>query len=149
MPSGPMPPGGARGAGLGTLSGSSGVIDYRLARQGVLASFRKGRLAQHEVCDAHPELVRAARAVGTPTDELCPVCEDASLVIVIYVFGPRLPAFGRCVTTRDELARLDRRAEPLTAYVVEVCPGCRWNHLRRSYPMGRPRPARSARSSRS
>lgn len=135
-----------RGAGLGTLAGASGVIDYRLARQGVLASYRKGRLAQHEVCDAHPELVRAARAVGTPIGEPCPVCEDASLVLVIYVFGPRLPPFGRCVTSREELSRLDRRPDALTGYVVEVCPECRWNHLRRSYPMGRSRPATAARS---
>ena len=35
-----------------------GTVDYRLARAGVLAEYRKGRLARHEVCDAHPELAR-------------------------------------------------------------------------------------------
>ena len=33
-----------------------GTIDYRLARQSVIDQYRRGRLAQHEVCDAHPEL---------------------------------------------------------------------------------------------
>ena len=37
---------------------------------------------------------------GTPSgshhDE-CPICEEA-LVLVTYVFGPRLPPFGRCIT---------------------------------------------------
>ena len=28
--------------------------------------YRKGRLAQHEMCDAHPELVRAARECSEP-----------------------------------------------------------------------------------
>jgi hypothetical protein len=60
-------------------------------------------LAQHEVCDAHPELVRAAREVGQPTSEDCPICQDHTLVLVSYVFGPRLPAFGRCITTAKEL----------------------------------------------
>ena len=41
--------------------GAGGVIDYRLARMGVVSEYRKGRLARHEVCDAHPELRRAAQ----------------------------------------------------------------------------------------
>ncbi|MBK9179937.1 MAG: DUF5318 family protein [Acidimicrobiales bacterium] len=120
------------------------MIDYRLARAGVVASFKKGRLARHDVCDAHPELVRAARQVGEPTAERCPICDDADLVLVTYVFGPRLPPFGRCVTSRDELARLARRTDALTCYMVEVCPECCWNHLLRAFPMGRPKPAAAA-----
>ncbi len=120
----------------------SGVIDYRLARRAVLTEFRKGRLAQHQICDAHPELVRAAREVGSPTRVECPVCtehagEGTTLVLVTYVFGPRLPAHGRCITAKTELAKLDQRTDALTAYVVEVCPDCNWHHLTRSYPMGR------------
>ena len=34
---------------------------------------------------------------------------------------PRLPAFGRCITAKDELMKLSRRADDLTCYVVEVC----------------------------
>ena len=50
----------------GVDSNGPGEIDYRLARQSVMSEYRKGRLARHEVCDAHPELVRAAREVGEP-----------------------------------------------------------------------------------
>lgn len=113
-----------------------GQIDYRLARRNLIAEFKRGRLAQHEVCDAHPELVRAALHAGSEIDELCPICEDDNLVIVTYVFGPRLPAFGRCVTSKAELAKLARRREELAAYVVEVCRSCRWNHLARSFLIG-------------
>ena len=52
-------PGAIRGADAGT----PGEIDYRLARRALISEFKKGRLAQHEVCDAHPELRRAAAAV--------------------------------------------------------------------------------------
>jgi hypothetical protein len=45
----------------------AGVVDYRLARQALLSEFRKGRLARHQVCDAHPELVRNARELGAAT----------------------------------------------------------------------------------
>jgi hypothetical protein len=116
----------------------AGVIDYRLARRALLSEFRKGRLARHQVCDAHPELVRAARGVGEPTAVGCPICVDERLVLVTYVFGPRLPAFGRCVSSRAEMSTLNRRQDQLTAYVVEVCPACSWNHLARVFPVGKP-----------
>jgi Family of unknown function (DUF5318) len=119
-----------RGIGVGT-------VDYRLARRALLSEFRKGRLARHQVCDAHPELVRAARGVGEPTAVDCPICTDERLVLVTYVFGPRLPAFGRCISSRSEMSTLNRRLDQLTAYVVEVCPACSWNHLARVFPVGK------------
>lgn len=113
--------------------GGSGEIDYRLARHAVLSEFRKGRIARHEVCDAHPELVRAARELGDETSITCPVCEEQPVVLVTYVFGPKLPAFGRCISTKKELQAIARRPGEFTAYVVEVCPGCSWNHLARTF----------------
>ncbi|CAN5898633.1 hypothetical protein BH23ACT2_BH23ACT2_05520 [soil metagenome] len=110
-----------------------GEIDYRLARQSVLSELRKGRVARHEVCDAHPELMRASREVGEATSITCPVCEEAKVVLVSYVFGPRLPAFGRCVTSRRELQSIAKRSGEFSCYVVEVCPSCSWNHLARTF----------------
>jgi hypothetical protein len=114
----------------------TGQVDYRLARNAVVSEFKKGRLSKIDVCDAHPELVRAARQVGKLTSEECPICEQADLVHVSYVFGPRLPPHGRCVTTPKELATLSRRATTNTCYVVEVCPECSWNHLARMFALG-------------
>jgi hypothetical protein len=125
--------------------GARGVVDHRLARRALVNEYRRGRLARHQVCDAHPELVRAARELGAPTSVTCPICEEVKLVLVTYVFGPRLPAHGRCVTTARELAQLNRRADDLAAYVVEVCPACSWHHLLRVFPAGGRR--RAARSS--
>ena len=120
-----------RGAGNGR-----GQIDHRLARQHLVNEFKRGRLSQDQVCDAHPELIRAAKNVGTPATTPCPICEQEDLRLVTYVFGPRLPAHGRCVTTAKELRALDRRADELSAYVVEACVGCHWHHLRRVLPVG-------------
>ena len=114
-----------------------GRVDYRLARNAVVSQFRKGRLSRNDVCDAHPELIRAARNVGTASEEDCPICEDAKLVHVSYVFGSRMPAHGRCITTSAELLKLDRSTRELACYVVEVCPTCSWNHLSRTFPLGR------------
>ena len=128
----------------GAPGGAPGEIDYRLARRHLISEFTKGRLAQHEVCDAHPELVRAAREVGQPTSEDCPICADHKLVLVSYVFGPRLPAFGRCITSAKELRSFTRRRASegqFSCYVVEVCPACHWNHLARTFALN---PARSA-----
>ena len=113
-----------------------GQIDYRLARNSILSEFRKGRLSRLDVCDAHPELLRAARNVGKPKQEDCPICGDDTLVLVSYVFGSRLPAHGRCITSAEELLKLSRRPTELACYVVEVCPECSWNHLVRTFPLG-------------
>src|SRR5688572_19748526 len=133
-------PRGVRGASPGL----PGEIDYRLARQAVISEYRKGRVAQHDVCDAHPELIRAARNVGEESSRTCPICEEANVVLVSYVFGPRMPAHGRCVTSKVEMERLRRGSDELACYVVEVCPSCRWNHLARTFLVV---PARQRRSS--
>jgi hypothetical protein len=111
-------------------------VEYRLARNAVVRDVRRGRLNTVDVCDAHPELLRAARNVGTPTGEDCPICEASPTVQVTYVFGPRLPPGGRCPATKTELNRLRRRAEPVICFDVEVCPACAWHHLTRKYPSG-------------
>jgi hypothetical protein len=113
-----------------------GVVDHRLARRHLINEFRRGRLRQDQVCDAHPELIRAATNVGTESRTTCPICQKSKLRLVTYVFGSRLPPHGRCVSTAKEMAALDRRADDLTAYVVEACIECRWHHLLRILPVG-------------
>lgn len=122
-----------RGTGGGTEVG--GQVDYRLARNVVISEFRKGRLSRLDVCDAHPELLRAAVNCGEVTREDCPVCEEVKVRLVSYVFGPGLSASGTCITSKRELARLSRGRRQLTCYVVEVCPDCSWNHLARSFTL--------------
>jgi len=112
-----------------------GQVDYRLARKHVLEELKRGRLSRYDVCDAHPELVRAARCVGKQTAHACPVCDKTNLAYVSYAFGSRLPAGGRCITSGAELARLSRSIRDLVCYVVEVCPECSWNHLVRLFAL--------------
>jgi Family of unknown function (DUF5318) len=111
-------------------------VEYVLARNAVVKEFHKGRLSRLDVCDAHPELIRAATNIGVRLEEACPICEEDGLVNVTYVFGPGLPPNGRCPATAAELQKLCRRQQEVTCYVVEVCQDCRWNHLIRSYPAG-------------
>lgn len=113
-----------------------GIVDHRLARRMLINQVRLGRISRDEVCDAHPELIRAARNVGTETSADCPICDEVKLRIITYVFGHGLSASGRCVSTAEELRRLSRgKRGDLTAYVVEACPGCRWHHLLRIIPL--------------
>lgn len=111
-----------------------GRVDHRLQRRRVLAELRDGQRFREDVCDAHPELLRAARHLGTRVDDPCPVCAGDELVHVSYVFegrSPRAPG-GRAVPA-DAIARIARRRGALTVYVVEVCAGCGWHHLVESY----------------
>jgi hypothetical protein len=132
---------------LGSLRGAGrvGSVDHRLARRHLINEYRRGRLRQDQVCDAHPELLRAARNVGSPASVPCPICADVELRLVTYVFGHRLPAHGRCVADAAELRKLtSASAHELTAYVVEACTACKWHHLLRVIPVGGR--ARSART---
>jgi uncharacterized protein DUF5318 len=113
-----------------------GVVDYRLARRQVVSEYRKGRLSRLDVCDAHPELRRAAGAASSPASEPCPICEETALALVTYAFGPRLPAGGLCVSTAREMAKLSRGRAQVSCYVVEVCTDCGWNHLTRVFQVG-------------
>lgn len=113
-----------------------GLVDYRLGRDLALAGLRNGRLGRTDLCDAHPELMRAARSVGRKTARDCPVCEEAKVVHVLFVFGHRLPSGGRCVGDMEELRRLVSRVDEVSCYVVEVCPQCSWNHLAAMFVAG-------------
>ncbi|MEO6121576.1 MAG: DUF5318 family protein [Acidimicrobiales bacterium] len=129
---------GAQGAGAGDHPGQ---IDYRLARNALVSEFRRGRLSRLDVCDAHPELMRAAVGIGSSSTEICPICEVGPVVHVSYAFGSRLPPGGQSYAGARELDRILRRATPVTCYVIEVCPACGWNHLARTYGAARRRRA--------
>ena len=108
-----------------------------------------GQVDRTDVCDAHPELLRAARAIGAATDRRCPICaladeragvtgDDASsLRLVTYVFGTDLRRKnGHVVWDDAELSALAARHRSFTAYTVECCLVCGWNHLVSSHLRG-------------
>jgi hypothetical protein len=112
--------------------------DYALARRATLRDLRRGILTRLDVCDAHPELLRAGRHVGEPACHDCPVCAGRSVRNVSYVYGDKLrEANGRCITNRSELERLDAACDEFTCYIVEVCLDCGWNYMTRRELHGR------------
>ena len=127
-------PGAPRINGAG-VDRPTGAVDYRMARHALVAEYRRGRLAQHEVCDAHPELRRAAEHISRKTTEICPICEDRFLVLVTYAFGPHLSKSGYAIENRADMNKVRRMTPECTCYVVEVCNGCGWNHLVQTFPV--------------
>ena len=118
-------------------------VEYRLVRDVLARQVREGKVAREDVCDAHPELIRAGTHIGKPTGYPCPVCDVSPTVTVHYVFGDKLPAGGTCPATKAELNRLLKREAPVLAYEVEVCTACRFHHLLRKFPAGGVKPRRS------
>ncbi|HEX6255373.1 MAG TPA: DUF5318 family protein [Euzebyales bacterium] len=123
--------------------------DYRMAKRALVRRVSQGSVAVADVCDAHPELLRAARNIGTPSERRCPICALAdrrahvaadatsSLRLVTYVFGRDLRRrSGTPVWTREELEDLAADHDSFTAYTVECCLVCGWNHLHESVLMG-------------
>ena len=113
-------------------------VDYRLARRAALNSLRNGSLDTGDVCDAHPELMRAGKNIGDDADMPCPICSHDSLKLVRYVYGDELKRnSGRVVYPAEWLRELVDKHDQFTCYVVEVCVDCAWNHLVKAYVAGR------------
>ena len=117
-------------------SADGAVVEFGLVRRALLAKLASGVVRREDICDAHPELLRAATNLGRASGERCPVCQSRELVEVTYVFGARLPAGGTCPTTRAELSKFERREEPVQCYAVEVCTACHFHHLARKWSAG-------------
>lgn len=144
----------AIGAGLGlTFEGRRGTlwtlmpaVDFTLAKRATLRRLGRGLMSRIDACDAHPELLRAARHLGSDADEACPVCSAEQLRLVHYSFpmGTRLRRYGPGGRAHRKQDLPALRADPatLTCYEVEACLACGWNHLRRSFDLAKaPRPA--------
>ena len=113
-------------------------IDYSLAKKSVVRDYRRGALHRMDVCDAHPELVRAARNLGRESTEKCPICGETELRYVSYVYGEGLKVGnGRAVATSAELRKLSKSHDLLECYDVEVCLACSWNYRVRQFSFGR------------
>ena len=105
------------GAYASTLTAVPSVTDYALARRAVLRDFRSGALTRLDVCDAHPELMRAAQNIGVGINDQCPVCGESNLRLVKYVYGDKLKqANGRAISEQrraGEARRVVRRVRLL------------------------------------
>jgi hypothetical protein len=113
-------------------------IDYSLARRAVLRDYERGALARPDVCDAHPELLRAARNLGRECNAVCPICGAGTMRRVSYVYGDGAKSpNGRLIASAAELRKLGRSHDELRCYDVEVCLECSWNYMIRTYLIGR------------
>ncbi|MDA8277587.1 MAG: DUF5318 family protein [Actinomycetota bacterium] len=107
-------------------------IDFVLARRALIRAYNRGELSKEEICDAHPELIRAASNLGVEKADECPICKKGKVVNVYYAFGPKLPAHGRCLENRGgEVERYLMSDLEVKVYEVEVCLSCHFNHLTR------------------
>jgi hypothetical protein len=110
-----------------------GVVDYTLAKRALLREVRVGLRSWADVCDAHPELMRAAKHVGEPTRRDCPVCRKAKLTLLAYVYGDGMRQENGRVWPLEIGLSLAAERPGTCCYVVEVCTECSWNHLAEAF----------------
>lgn len=120
-----------------------------MAKRALVRQVTRGVVAVQDVVDAHPELLRAARNIGTETARTCPICRladdradipidaDCTLREVTYAYGDALrQRSGTVVWTQADLEALADEHTSFTAYRVECCLVCGWNHLISAELMG-------------
>ncbi len=106
-----------------------GVVDYTLAKRALLRNFHTGLTSRLDICDAHPELLRAARYLGAEATRPCPVCKAWELRLLAYVYADGMKQNnGRPFEVKEGLTVLAAHRGG-ACYVVEVCTDCLWNHL--------------------
>ena len=110
-----------------------GVVDYTLAKRALLRDFRRGLLSRLEICDAHPELLRAARYLGAEASRPCPVCDEWELRLLAYVYADGLKRNNGGAFEVEEALALTAAQRGGACYVVEVCTSCNWNHLSEAF----------------
>src|SRR2546421_4324392 len=110
-----------------------GSVDYTLAKRALLREFHIGLLSRFDICDAHPELLRAAKYVGEPASRSCPVCSRDRLRLLAYVYADDLRDNNGRVWELKEALALAAAHRGGCCYVVEVCTDCSWNHLTQAY----------------
>jgi hypothetical protein len=110
-----------------------GSVDYTLVKRALLREFRVGLVSRLDICDAHPDLMRAARHVGEPTSRSCPVCDERAIRLLAYVFADDLAADNGRVWGLQQALTLAAAHRGGACYVVEVCTRCSWNHLDQAY----------------
>ncbi len=110
-----------------------GVVDYTLAKRALLREVKVGLRSRADICDAHPELMRAAKHVGEPTRRDCPVCAKEKLVLLAYVYGDSLKEDNGRVWPLDVGLSIAADRPGACCYVVEVCRACGWNHLSEAF----------------
>jgi uncharacterized protein DUF5318 len=110
-----------------------GVVDYTFAKRALLRDFGSGIISRFDICDAHPELLRAARYMGEQSSRPCPVCDKDELKLLAYVYSDDLKANNGRVWELDKALSMAADHRGARCYVVEVCVGCSWNHLREAF----------------
>jgi hypothetical protein len=110
-----------------------GVVDYTLAKRALLHGYHGGLFSRFEVCDAHPELLRAAKYVGEPAERPCPVCKKEELKLLAYVYADGMKADNGRVWELEKGLKLTAQHKGACCYVVEVCTNCQWNHLSEAF----------------
>lgn len=110
-----------------------GVIDYTLAKRALIRKAEAGMVSTFELCDAHPELMRAAKHVGEPATHECPVCDEESLKLLAYVFADELNSNSGRVWSIKSALTMTARFPGAACYIVEVCTNCQWNHLTETF----------------
>ncbi|MFC0004272.1 DUF5318 domain-containing protein [Micromonospora siamensis] len=113
------------------------VVDYSLQKRAVLRELLASRVGTYDVCDASPYLKNAARFHGEPTEQRCPICRSENLIHVHYIYGDELKQSAGQARSRAELSMLAMTLREFQVFVVEVCPGCDWNHLVEQFLLGR------------
>jgi len=108
-------------------------VDYTLAKRALLREFRTGLVSRLDVCDAHPELLRAAKYVGHRTEKACPICKVEDLRLLAFVYADDLKADNGRVWNLSEALTVAAAHRGGACYVVEVCTWCSWNHLSQAY----------------
>lgn len=107
-----------------------------MQRRALLAEVSSGMKSVTDVCDAHPDLVRAGENIGEVVERDCPICDADELRQVTYAFYGRGETKTRGRALRPGTLRgLVEKYGRLELYVVEVCPSCEWHHLVEAYPV--------------
>ena len=132
-------PGPRAGYAVADPAAPRGVVDHTLAKRQVVQVLRTSLAPDYEHAahlDPDPYLFRAATHHGETTERPCPWCSKPGLVHVKYAYGDDLGDRAGQARGDAELVAMAMEFGEFDVWLVEVCPGCGWNHVHLTYTLG-------------
>ena len=108
---------------------SSTELNFQLRGKALALEASVDPIIRAECCDASPELLKIAKAIGVKSGRECSVCKKFELLVLDFAFGEGFRSNGTCLQAETDIPAGMLCKKDVILRQVEVCRNCKWNYI--------------------